>query len=240
MTPPRRTPLLTPARRRGFEILDDPSVDPAVRLQSMGDVARSNRWLGGLRAASAEVRDAIERFPRDAPITLLDVGTGLADIPHEAARCARQLGIHLTTIGLDGASTVLLEARRRTSCAVCASAFALPFADRSIDVVMCSQLLHHFADDDVARVLRELDRVARREVIVSDLRRSWIAAAGFWLVSFPLRFHRVTRHDGVVSVLRGFTAGELREMVRDAVAAAPTITRRLGFRITARWRSAAA
>ena len=26
--------------------------------------------------------------------------------------------------------------------------------------------------------------------------------AGFWLVSFPLGFHGITRHDGVLSVLR--------------------------------------
>ena len=231
--------MLTPARRRGIEILDDPSVDPAVRLRSMGDVARSNRWLGGLRAASRELRDVLGRAPRDVPLTLLDVGTGLADIPHEAARAARLLGVGLTTIGLDGAPSVLLQARQRTSFVVCASALALPFADGSIDVVLCSQLLHHFGEADAARLLRELDRVARHAVIVSDLRRSWIAASGFWLASFPLRFHRVTRHDGVVSVLRGFTQRELHELVGDAVAAAPTVTRRLGFRLTARWRPAA-
>ena len=227
--------MLTPSRRRGFEILDDPGVDPAVRLASMGDVARSNRWLGGLRAASRELRDVLRRLPREQPVTLLDVGTGLADIPHEAARAARELGIGLTTIGLDGAATVLAEARQRISCVVCASALSLPFADGSVDVVICSQLLHHFAEDDAARVLRELDRVARHAVIVSDLRRSWIAATGFWLASFPLGFHRVTRHDGVVSVLRGFTPGELRSLVGASVAAAPTVTRRLGFRLTARW-----
>ena len=42
-------PGLTPARRRGMEILDDPDVDPAVRRQSIRDVTRSNRLLGGLR-----------------------------------------------------------------------------------------------------------------------------------------------------------------------------------------------
>jgi SAM-dependent methyltransferase len=231
--------LLTPPRWRGVEILDDPSVDPAVRLLSMGDVARSNRWLGGRRAASCELREVLRALPRTAPLTLLDVGTGLADIPHEASRAARMLGVGLTTIGLDGAPSILAEARRRTSFVVCASAFALPFANRSIDVVMCSQLLHHFAEEDAARVLRELDRVARRVVIVSDLRRSWIAATVVWLVSFPLGFHRVTRHDGFVSVLRGFTPRELRDLVGGSVATVPTVTRRLGFRITARWMSSA-
>lgn len=201
----------------------------------MADVARSNRWLGGLRAATAELRDVLRELPGGSRVTLVDVGTGLADIPAEASRTARELGLDLTTIGVDGAVSVLGEARHCTSFVVCASAFALPFADASVDVVMCSQLLHHFGDDDAACLVRELDRVARRAVIVSDLRRSWFAAMGFWLVSFPLRFHRITRHDGCVSVMRGFTPGELDRLVHRAVSASPTVTRRLGYRIAARW-----
>jgi len=100
---------------------------------------------------------------------------------------------------------------------------------------MCSQVLHHFAEGDAATLLREMDRVARIRVIVSDIRRSWIAAAGLWLVSFPLRFHAVSRHDGVVSVLRGFTPSELSDTVTDAIARKPVVHRRRGFRITASW-----
>jgi ubiquinone/menaquinone biosynthesis C-methylase UbiE len=235
MIRPRGASVLTPARRRGSEILDDPMVDPALRLRSMADVARSNRWLGGLRAAAAELRDVLRTFPRGSRVTLVDVGTGTADIPAQASRTARALGLQLETIGVDGAASVLGEAKQCTSCVVCASALALPFPDHSVDVVLCSQLLHHFADEDAERLVRELDRVARRAVIVSDLRRSWVAAIGFWLVSFPLGFHRVTRHDGCVSVMRGFTAGELHRLVYRAVSASPSITHRLGYRIAARW-----
>jgi hypothetical protein len=70
---------------------------------------------------------------------------------------------------------------------------------------------------------------------VSDLRRSWIAAVGLWLVSFPLGFHAVSRHDGVVSVLRGFTREELSDTVKDAIARKPVVHQRRGFRITASW-----
>jgi hypothetical protein len=72
-------------------------------------------------------------------------------------------------------------------------------------------------------------------VIISDLRRSWIAAGGIWLMSFPLGFHAVSRHDGVVSVMRGFTGEELANTVRRAVGCAPVVHRRRGFRITTSW-----
>jgi len=221
--------VLTPHRRRGVEILDDPAVDPSIRERSITDVTRSNRWLGGLRAAMAEIREVIGR---NGAATLLDVGTGLGDIPGEVLR---EMPSGVMTIGVDEARSLLVAARHRMTHGVCADALALPFRDASVDVVMCSQVLHHFELEDAERLIREMNRVARVAVIVSDLRRSWIAAAGFWLVSFPMRFHPVTRHDGVVSVLRGFTAMELDTVVRSATGAAPIVRRRLGWRLTARW-----
>ena len=225
--------VLTPARRRGIEILDDPAVDPAVREQSIGDVTRSNRWLGGLRAGLLGARDAAESAG-DA-YTLLDVGTGLADIPDSWRRDAGRMGKTVTTIGVDEAPSLLVTARGRLDLVVAADALALPFRDHSIDVVMCSQLLHHFEWSDAERLLAEMNRVARRAVLVSDLRRSWVAAAGFWLVALLLRFHRVTRHDGIVSVMRGFTAAELRAHIRSATGVTPSVRHRLGYRLTAHW-----
>jgi hypothetical protein len=101
--------------------------------------------------------------------------------------------------------------------------------------VMCSQTLHHFDDHRAASVVRELDRVARVRVIVADLRRSWLAAAGLWCVSFPLRFHPVSRHDGVVSIMRGYTTNELRRLVASAIGRTPIVRRRMGWRVTASW-----
>lgn len=225
--------MLTPTRRRGIEILDDPNVAAPVRHRAQADIARSNRVLGGLRAAIAEIRRTIAGD--DGAPTLLDVGTGLADVPKRAAAAAAQMGVALTTIGVDDELSLVAAARDCVTFGVCASGFALPFRDHSIDIVLCSQVLHHFDWADAERLLRELNRVANRAVIVSDLRRSWIAAAGFWLVAVLVRFHPVTRHDGVISVLRGFTAEDLRRVVRAATGVTPTVHRRLGFRLTARW-----
>jgi len=149
---------------------------------------------------------------------------------------AARRGITLHTVGIEANEALARAARSEALSTVRADARLLPFADRSIDIVMCSQVLHHFVDHDQAlAMLREMDRVARRWVIVSDLRRSWLAAAGIWLASFPLRFHPVSRHDGVVSVLRGFTRTELRDLVRAAVGCDPVVREHRGFRTTARW-----
>jgi len=224
--------LLAPARRRGHEILDDDNVDADTRIRSIGDVTRSNVLFGGRRAAVQAVQDLL--VP-GASLTLLDVGTGLADIPEAIGSLGQARGAKVLTIGLDEASDLLGVARGKIGGVVSGNATTLPFRDHSIDVVVCSQLLHHFTDDDLPIIIRELDRVARRRVVIADLRRSRIAAAGFWLASFPLGFHPITRHDGVVSVFRGFTAAELRESITRATGVVPDVQHHLGFRLTASW-----
>jgi len=231
--------LLTPRRRRDAEVLDDPAVDPQIRERSLGDVGIANRLFGGTRAVLAELALALDAAPI-AEASLLDVGTGLGDIPRRAIIMARGRGVALRAMGADLAESLARRAAGPDLPVLCADALALPFADRSVDFVTCSQLLHHFDDGAALVLLRELHRVARRRVIVSELRRSWAAAAGIWLASYPLRFHPVSRHDGVVSVFRGFRREELRTLVSAAVSRDADVRDRLGFRTTAAWAAAGA
>ncbi len=181
----------------------------------------------------AELAPLWSGLPRDA--TLLDVGVGMGDIPARARVAAARHGVRLTTLGVDSVPALAAASRDRGLEVICADARAIPLPDRSIDVVTCSQVLHHFFDGDLTLVLRELDRVARARVIVSDLRRSRLAAAGIWLASFAFGFHPVSRHDGVVSVMRGFREAELRTLVRSAVGQDPHIRSRAVARVTATW-----
>ncbi|MEO7218500.1 MAG: methyltransferase domain-containing protein [Gemmatimonadaceae bacterium] len=202
-------------------------------LRTIRDLRRSNIVFRGASAAVAELATHFREMPRDA--TLLDVGTGFGDVPKAAARAARDHNIILRTIGLDTNDVIARSAATCVSHSVCGNALSLPFATSSVDVAMCSQTLHHFHDAEAAALLRELNRVARIAVVVSDLRRSWIAGGGFWLASFPLGFHSVTRHDGFVSVMRGYTRTELSDLIAAAIGVKPAIKQRLGFRITASW-----
>lgn len=224
--------VLTPPRVRGVEYLDDPDVDPRLVRRSLADVVRSNRFFGGSSAAVAELRPLLRGRRM---LTLLDVGAGAGDIAADARKLAARHEVTLSSFAVDSAEELAPVSRRRGNLVLCGDARALPFPDRSVDVVLCSQTLHHFPDDEAVRVILELDRVARERVIVSDIRRSWFAAAGIWVASYPLRFHPVSRHDGVVSVMRGFTTAELRQLVWSAIGRRPQVRRRPLFRVTASW-----
>lgn len=228
------TSLLTPPRLHGREYLDEPDVEPALERRSLADVALCNALFGGTRAVMAELGPVLRQLRGQSAI-LLDVGSGLGDIPAQAVREAAKIGVRLEAVGLEASEALALATRERTAVSVRGDALALPFADAGVDIVTCSQVLHHFGEPEALRLIQEMNRVARRCVIISDIRRSWLAAAGLWLVSFPLRFHPVSRHDGVVSVMRGFTVSELSALVRCGTGYQTVARRRWGFRVTASW-----
>ena len=225
--------VLTPSRRRGIEILDNPRVDPDLMRRSMRDVERANALFGGRRAALAELRVALGKAK--GKVTMLDVGTGRGDIPASAVPLAKSMGITLRTVGIDLSLPLVTGVENGNRYVLRADALALPFRDESVDIVMASQVLHHFTEESAPALISEMNRVARLSVVISDLRRSLIAAAGLWLGSFPLGFHPVSRHDGVVSVMRGFLPIELADLVERATGLRPEVHRRLGFRVTTSW-----
>jgi ubiquinone/menaquinone biosynthesis C-methylase UbiE len=229
--------MLTPSRQRGFEYLDDPTLSPHVAAHSLRDIALANRYFGGTSAVLSEMRDVMLDLKRAgrSKLSLLDVGTGQGDIPLVIARKARPHGVTVDAIGVELTAAFARVAHERLRNMVVADARTLPLADNSVDVITCSLVLHHLDEEDAIRMLRECDRVARRRVIVAELARSWVAMALLWLVSFPLRFHPVSRHDGIVSIRRGFLTNELRAIIAKVTTSAIVTRNRLGWRVTAAW-----
>lgn len=219
---------------RHAELLDCPHVDDRVRLLALRDVARANRYFGGIRVLRRELSQVLRSGP-GAAVTALDVGAASGDLGYWIQREARRRAVAVKLYGIDLHPALARAARDSGTAAVCGDAMTLPFRTRSVDIVICSQLLHHFTDSGAIQLLREVDRVARHRVIVCDLRRSLVAAGGFWLAAHLLRFHPVTRHDGVASVRRGFTGPELTRLVHAAVGLLPLARPGLGFRLAVSW-----
>jgi SAM-dependent methyltransferase len=229
-------PLLAPI---GDEVLDHPDADPRVVRESLHHIARSNRWFGGWWA----VRRGLERLlgstaAGSTPLTLLDVGTGLGDLPSAAVTWAAARGIVLRPLGLERHRTAAALARQHGVATLLGCAGALPVRSRSVDVVLASQLVHHLAGDAIVAFLREADRIAKLGVVIADLRRSPLALAGFWVGSRLLGFDRATRDDGITSVRRGFSEAELAALLARA-GIAGRVERTPGFRFVVTWTSGA-
>src|SRR5688500_19654197 len=98
-------------RRSGAEeLLGGPRDDPAARRGNLRDLERVNRWLGGA-GLSARAIDALAG-DRET-LTVLDVGTGAADIPVALLARATRDGRRLHVTGVDNRPEVLAAAVAR-------------------------------------------------------------------------------------------------------------------------------
>jgi hypothetical protein len=227
------------------ELLDDPRADPVAVERELKDIARLNALFGGTGAVVHALEPVFAQARRDADTgcgardwILVDVGTGLGDIPRAAARAARRHGITLRLIGVELNRAAAQLARAADVDAplapVLADGGALPLAPHSVDVIVASQVLHHVPRAVAVRWIAAFHRLARHAVVVADLRRSWLAMAGVWVACLGLGMGRTTRRDAVLSLRRGYTRREFDALL--AAAEVPAAARRRwGARVVATW-----
>jgi SAM-dependent methyltransferase len=199
-------------RSDALELLDRGLVTGTELETNLADLARLNRLPGG-RGASLRAIEAL--VDGAAGATVLDVGTGAGDLP--LAFAARGWRV----IALDADPTVVSVARTRTAGAelvrvVEGSASALPLEDASVDVAHASLLAHHLEPAAAIRAFGEMARVARRGVVINDLRRGLVPLLATGMAVAALGRCRATRHDGLLSVRRAYTPAELDDLLAAA------------------------
>lgn len=217
------------------ELLDrQDNSDKEIR-ENLRDLERLNRCFGGVRTVLVHL-GRIVGAPSQNPITILDIATGGADIPRAICRWARRRRLPVAIEAVDRSDQVLTaaaewsidfpEIRLRQ-----AQAPPLPYPDRSFDYVIASLFFHHLTEAEGTLLLREMARVARRGLLVNDLLRSRLACLLTAMTTRLLSGNRLTRHDGPMSILRGFRPEELRRMATEAGLTDVRLSRHLWFRI---------
>lgn len=200
------------------ELLDQNRGSLADVRQSLADIRRINAWLGGARVACNSVFDLLEKRGLKSA-TILDVGTGSADIPQRLVEQGRKRGYDLKILALDLSARHLQIAKEYVGGIpeielVQGDAFALPLENKSVDIVVSSLFLHHFRAPQILEVLREWERVSRVGWVANDLIRHPFALVFFRAAGPIFARSYLTRYDGVVSIRRAYTLAEMRAIVQ--------------------------
>lgn len=186
----------------------------------IGELQLVNRWIGDAHSLKATVLREVE-VQRLKSFSMLDIGAGSGELLRVAARWARQTHRKLRAVGLDMnermTESIVEESERFDEISsVRGDALKLPFADAEFDYVICSLFTHHLLDEQVVQVLGEMSRVAKRRIFVIDLHRHPVAYLLYTTVGKIILHNRLVRHDGALSILRGFKSDELLELAQRA------------------------
>lgn len=210
-----------PPRGQEPEDIDHPDTPDAVLREAMRGVRNLNRRLGYHAYLLGQLE---RRLPRgfSGSLNVLDVATGLADVPEAFARWGRRRGISVQAVGLDLNPRILAMAQEETRDVpevelVEGDALAMPFPEGAFDVVTTHLALHHFPEERIVPLLQSMDRVLRPGgiMLVGDLVRTRpnqvLVEAACALFGSP-----ATLKDGRTSIRNAYSRAEFAAFMRDS------------------------
>jgi 2-polyprenyl-3-methyl-5-hydroxy-6-metoxy-1,4-benzoquinol methylase len=197
------------------ELMDDTGCDASALHRTYARFAAVNRLVSGWhRTYRTQIRPLLAA---ERTTTLLDVGFGGGDLPRALRRWAVRDGLELTVdaIDPDPRAVAFVSARPVTPGVRFRQAQSAELVDAGerYDIVTSNHLLHHLDAAGLQQLLGDSDRLARRLVLHSDLRRSRTAYLGWAAVSWPTARDSFLFTDGLLSIRRSYRPAELAAVV---------------------------
>ncbi len=190
------------------EAMDAPELDEAVYRRCLADLAAVNRVTFTHRPTLRWLDRATRGLPGGSQISVLDVGYGQGDLLRAIAAWAQRRGLRAELSGIDLNPRSAEAARQadpeqkidyRTGDVFTA---VLP---RQPDFIVTSQFTHHLTEAGILRLLGWMEAQARCGWHIADLHRHKAAYHLFPLLARMMRWHRIVRRDGQISIARAFT-----------------------------------
>lgn len=200
------------------EYMDGAAVEGPEMSRALEELQYVNRYLGGVRSslkalaqAEAEAKETKKR------LEILDLGTGAADIPAAMVQWGCSQGRVVRVVGVDFNPFVCSWAQRQVEHlsqveVVRGDALNLPFGRKTFDYVHCAMFLHHFPQEEAARIVQTMYGLSRRGIIINDLHRHPVAFRAISWITRRWSKSSMVQHDAPVSVLRGFRSVDLEEL----------------------------
>ena len=225
------------------ELMDDPACDLEALRRTYALFRPINRLVAGWRYVYT--RQLRPLLSPTRPTTLLDIGSGGGDVPRALAAWAARdhLVLHLTAVDPDARAHAFASAFPRVPRLefLRATSTDLVAAGERFDIVTSNHLLHHLDADDLASLLADSERLARRLVVHNDIARSALAYSAYRAATVPLGRRSFAHYDGSLSIRRSYRAAELRTTVHEIGADSLwRVETPVPFRVLLRWAPRAA
>lgn len=204
----------TSCRSEAPELMDDFSMEGEILRDALDKIASINRLLGGNKVTLEGVKHLLERASGREKITILDVGCGNGDMLRALAAYAKSANCRFELIGVD-ANQFTVNHARHLSLAYpnisyrCVNIFEELKKEQRYDIILCTLTLHHFKEEEIRTLLSTFAERSRKGFVINDLHRSAVAYYLFKALCFVFGLNKMSRDDGLVSILRGFKKEDL-------------------------------
>jgi 2-polyprenyl-3-methyl-5-hydroxy-6-metoxy-1,4-benzoquinol methylase len=199
------------------ELMDRPQPVSEELARDLENLRQLNRLFG----SHGLVRHFLGRWIEPGTsMRIADLATGGGDIPRLAIDYARSIAAKISVDAVDQNPATLAIAEKWS-----AGYPEIRFINANIlewqpndryDLVLCSLALHHFTEQDAVRLLRRCGEHSRRFVLVSDLRRGYLATIGVFLLTAAIFRDPMTQVDGRLSAARAFSFSEFHRLAEQA------------------------
>ncbi|XID94726.1 SAM-dependent methyltransferase [Paenibacillaceae bacterium WGS1546] len=200
------------------ELMDDATQGGEELREALRHLGALNRIFGASGPLLYGVGQLWRQLGKPRRLTLLDVGSGSGELNRALLRWAERNRVDLIIVLADITEEARAEAERlyrqdsRVSFAK-RDLFDLPSG--SADIVTASQFVHHFPTERLPAVVERLLDIAKSGVVVNDIHRHWLPWTAVWIATRLISGNRYIRHDGPLSVAKGFKAGDFRQLRKE-------------------------
>lgn len=202
-------------RAREEELMDDFSIGGEELSEALQHLRRLNRIFAAPGPTLSGVEKLWKSMGCPSTLSIMDVGAGSGDVNQKLLRWSDQKGIQLNITLVDITEEACDEARRlfRFEPRVqvwLADVKEVP--DASADIVTGSQFIHHFDGEQLIEIISHMLRASIHGVVINDIHRHLLPYTAVWLTTRMISANRYIRHDGPLSVAKGFTGRDWREL----------------------------
>lgn len=209
----------TSKRKMETEQMDDFTVQGDLLTETLDQLARINKYLGGNQITMNGLKKILKGHPTDKPLTIVDMGCGNGDLLRCIAEYGKKVGYDFRLIGIDANAHTVAYARKLSGNYKELSfqqldVFSEEFQKLEYDLVLATLFLHHFSEEEIVTLLQSVMKTATVGMVVNDLHRNALAYFLFRLLGLFIR-NPMTREDGLISIRKAFKREDLENMSKN-------------------------
>jgi 2-polyprenyl-3-methyl-5-hydroxy-6-metoxy-1,4-benzoquinol methylase len=203
------------SRAKEEELMDDFSMGGEELREALRHLRRLNKIFAAPGPTVSGIEKLWNSIGTPDQLTILDVGAGSGDVNLKLLQWAKDQGIdmHITLVDLtEEACEEARELFRHEPRVRVQRADLTTLPDSSADIVTGSQFIHHFEGEQLVDMVSHMLRASRYGVVINDIHRHAVSYKAVWITTRLISRNRYIRHDGPLSVAKGFTDQDWQDL----------------------------